>query len=602
MAMMISKFHRLIQSKLLWGIFSVVISISFVGLFTEIPMLRRAQQKAANVGSVDGEPVDYKVFQNAYSNTRIQMALAYGQDLPRTDAVENTLREMAWKRLVSLRRAHELQLKVSDNEVLSGIQRQSIFHTEGRFDPRIYSVFLNRFLMQQLGINQFQFESYMREELLLRKFEGLIEDSILVSPLELTRAYRAVTDTFTIDTIAADMDSIPLIEADDEQSRAFYDQNPEAFREPERVVVDIVSFPVSTYQEELEVTEEDAFNYYTENIETYRIPEETADIDLDPMMDSEEETEMFDLSLETNEVPEEESLPSALADTAPPLDEPQYKSFESVQDEVKEALRLEMAQMAAAEAATDFVLAVQDGAYSDRSFQAVASEAGYTVSRTQPFALGEAMEGLPEGADLSREAFDLGDTPETSFSDALDADDRSVVLSLVERQESYIPEFDNPDVQTLAKLYASQEATSAALVEKMETLRKEAEEALKDGEDFTTWMEAQGYEVRVYSEVTAAEGIPDSPYEEILVRGILTRNQGEISDLLPAQDSILLAYIRERTPAPPQSFAEYRGRIVQNLVGERAPRIFRGFQDQLLLDSDFKEAIRSNDTEDSQGS
>ena len=110
MAMMISKFHRLIQSKILWGIFAVVISIAMVGLFSDMPDIQRVNAEASSVGTLNGEPVQYDEFQNAYAHTRLQAALAFGQSLPRTDEVEERLRELAWKRVISLRQARKLNI------------------------------------------------------------------------------------------------------------------------------------------------------------------------------------------------------------------------------------------------------------------------------------------------------------------------------------------------------------------------------------------------------------------------------------------------------------------------------------------------------------
>jgi peptidyl-prolyl cis-trans isomerase D len=644
MAMMISKFHRLIQSKVLWGIFAIVISIAMVGLFSDVPNIQQTNAEAASVGTLDGNPVPYEEFQDAYAKTRLQAALAFGQALPRTDEVEERLRELAWKRVITLRQIRELNIQVSDAEVLAGIQQQGMFRNQnGQFDARVYAGFLNRFLQQQMGIGQKQFEAYMREELAVTKFQALVAQSILISPIELRRAFQTVTDEFAIDFIEIPKGSIPEEPATSEEAEKYYNENPELFRAPEKAVVKYAAFSIIDAMEKVTLTDEDLLAFYNENIDRYQIdpappeelpeadetadeedtaeeslpeadlpegdvanesPDEEAAIEENslaeaPMADeaaspaelaTDEMPEVLDLTLPAGEETESAKLlDSTLPElsSVPDVPEVLYKDFEDVKSEISELLRREKARLFAGEAATDFVLSVQDAAYGGESFTDHAAKVGVALASLPPFTRQEIPEGIDAGASFTRDAFDLGTNLTDSFSDPIDGRDTIYVLSLQEKIPSVIPGF--PDVKEEAISNASKQKAADALVEFSESLKQGFADQLSKGEDFSKLAEAQGYTVTSLEEITAATGIQNSPYENILFRGFLSRNQGELTDLLPADDLILLAYVRERAPAPAQSFTDYRPRIISNLVRERTQRVFSAFQDHLLDEASFSE-------------
>lgn len=596
MTMMITKFHRLIQSKILWGAFSVIISIAFVGLFTEIPMASSRQPTDSTLATLEGKPVNSQEFQQIYAATRVQVAISMGRDLPRTDAVNQQLREMAWKRLVSLRKARELGIEITEEEILQGIQEQPMFQNDqGQFDPRIYAVFLNRFLIQQLGINQHQFEAFIRDELVLQKLQSMVAESILISPAELNRAYRSVTDTFDLQLTRMSFDDVESVTATEEEARAYFEENQEAFRLPERAVVDYVAFSIQDAAAAVSVPTEEVEAYYRDNIDQYTI--EPMDEPAEDLSAESDLTEGSDTNLNialnaTNEVP---TLPELEAADLTPTN--QFQPLEEVQEEIEAVLKRRKALLALGEEATDFVLAVQDAAYKDQTFQAVAEEEGYAVQTTEPFSRRSPVPGIDAGASFNRDAFDLGQSLETSFSDPITGENTIYVLSLVKKIPSEIPSFE--EVKEDAVLMASQEATSERLVEKAEAFRDRAQQALDEGGSFSNVVAEAGLEMETLEEVSAAMGIPDHPNQDLILRGILSRNQGEISDILPTQEELLLIHVAERTPAPPQDFAAFRPRIVQNLIGERASRIFNGFQEFLLKEADFDllDTMESEDPE-----
>ena len=114
MTMMISKFHRLIQSRLLWGIFLVVIVFSFVIWGMVWPSQRDRAGQADAVGTLDGETVGFNEFRAADRSIRLSRALALGRDAASTPETEVLLRQLAWQRVATLREARKLGITASD--------------------------------------------------------------------------------------------------------------------------------------------------------------------------------------------------------------------------------------------------------------------------------------------------------------------------------------------------------------------------------------------------------------------------------------------------------------------------------------------------------
>ena len=102
MAMMISKFNALIRSRLLWGVFLVVIVLSFV--VWGMPSCTRDDGGRARSaeGVLDGREISAAEFRAAYQMACLDILLKTGRDAFRGEDSAKMLREAAWRRLASL--------------------------------------------------------------------------------------------------------------------------------------------------------------------------------------------------------------------------------------------------------------------------------------------------------------------------------------------------------------------------------------------------------------------------------------------------------------------------------------------------------------------
>ena len=88
--------------------------------------------------------------------------------------------------------------------------------------------------------------------------------------------------------------------------------------------------------------------------------------------------------------------------------------------------------------------------------------------------------------------------------------------------------------------------------------------------------------------ITAASGVEDTEYSDLVLRAILVRNEGELTEIIPGEDALLLAYIEKREAGDLTSYAELKPRITQMLRNDRATYLFEGWQEFLLTESNFE--------------
>jgi len=268
MAMLISKFHKLIQSKLLWATFLVIVVFTFVIWGTQVPT-QTDNASASSPGSLNGEPVPAARFREAYFNTYLTVVMAVARPINITPAIDEQLRKAAWQRLAALDEAGRLGLSATDDEVAAAIQQHEGFSTEGQFNKAAYKAFVQNFLAR-MGFTERQFEEHVRQEIVMQKARILVDRMTLVTPLELRRAFSSVSDRFRVDYVALGRDLVEgAVKVTREEARAYFDKNPAEFTIPEQVKVKYVRFAAAPFIPKVKVTEEDAQLYYDEHLSEF---------------------------------------------------------------------------------------------------------------------------------------------------------------------------------------------------------------------------------------------------------------------------------------------------------------------------------------------
>jgi hypothetical protein len=570
MVMMITKFHGLIRSRLLWATFLVIIVFSFVIWGTQMPDQSKAAAEANAEGKLNDKWVSREVFRQAYFDTYMSVVLAVGKPINVTKKIDDEIRKSAWRRIVALKQAKDLGLGAADDEVRATIQAHPGFTTDGRFNPNQYNAFVQNFLAS-LGFSELQFEEHVRGEIALQKLQYMVQQAVLVPPSDINRTFRSLSDKFDIEYVAMTVTNFEKeVTVTREDAHKYFLADPELFKIPDMVRVKYVQIPVAKYLSEMTVTNEDeALAYYDEHIDDYRVTNTV----------TETVTNFFAVGSNTVE--------TVVTGKVATLD------FDQVKTNIFDAMTLQAARDRAAEMATDFVVSLapdRDG--NSPKFEDTAAKAGLDVTKLEPFALEDEVPGIDAGPLFNQSAFNLTMAADEYFSDAVIGSNYVYVIALDENIPARVPAFD--EVADKVMIAARENALAETLSRKANEIREGAVKAIDKGETFAQALNAYDLKPVRMKEFTATEASEQTnDYIDVILRGILPRNQGEVTDLLSTEDAVVIAYVEKRTPGSEAALDSLKPQIEETVKRQRARILFEDFQDYLLKQAKFEDRMKA---------
>ena len=552
MTMMISKFHKLIQSRILWGAFLIIIVFSFViwGMIWPSDLEKAEQANAA--GTLDGAPVSFGEFRSAYLSSLLKRALEEsGREIPSTPEREAILRTRAWQRLATLREAAQLGIAATEEELVGAI-RGNFSDTNGVYNRAYYQSFEQN-LLRPLGFTVAHFEQHLREEIAIQKIAMLVGRQAHVTPLEIRRTFDTLLDEFTVEYAVVRPEDVETgVAVSEEDARALFDEDPAAFTVPEQREVSVAVFPLADFQDEdAEISEEAVLDYYEARIDDYT----------------------------TTETGEDGQPRETVADV------------EDVRADIVKALRraatLEKADEAAIEL-TSHAIPGRDGIVPD--FAAEALKSGRATRKLAPFSRAE----LPledAGRAFTATAFDLEPNAYERVSAPVAGEENVYVIYLERVLAPRVPSFDEARERVLAT--AKRNAVTAAMIARAEALRKAATEGLAAGKTFKAALAGTGAQAETAEPFTGISG-SSSTNEAVqaLVQAVVSYNQGEVTEPTLSETGLIVAYLQARTPADPATFDAYQMEIASAIRERRAQGLFQDWQTGLLAPERFTDLQR----------
>jgi len=215
--------------------------------------------KTGSAGEIFGRKVSFSDFGDAYGRMRL---LGGRQQRITPDDV--------WNRLIQIKMAKKLGIKVSDDEVREYVLDE---FGGGELTPEAYKGFLKR-----VGMSPEQFERTIREELLLAKMRTYLAESLKVSPAKVWHDYKRDNDSFRVQYVEVPFGNFEETakEPTEEEIELYYEENKESFREPERVKIGYIAALVKKYEDSVVITGQEVKDYYEEHKEDYIAEEEEA--------------------------------------------------------------------------------------------------------------------------------------------------------------------------------------------------------------------------------------------------------------------------------------------------------------------------------------
>lgn len=562
MTMMISKFHRLVQSKKVWGAFAVLISVAFIFAFNGARSDGNNQKRGSEIaGKLFGEKVSISEYTIAERDIRLHSLFA-GQTLP-----GDMLRQETWFRLMKLKKSEQLGISATDEQVSMVILNDMGLKNEsGKIDRERYNAFLNDDLLRyDIKISDDEFIEFIRKEITLNTLESIGSQGALATQSDIKESYHQLNDALTVDYAAIPREQAPEPEVTLENKKNYFEKNKAMFAFPETKIVQFVSFPATDYTNEVEVTEEQITNYY-------------------------------EATKYNNYVAEEPILEDGAENP-----EPTYKPLEEVRDDViVEVSKLLGLQEANAKTARLF----KQLGRGEISLEELANEQNLTLFTSAALSEIEAIGDVDESEEvalwLTQKAFDITETRKQSiyncFSDPLMGENAVYLMECIEINETRLPETFE-DVENLVTKAVTQEAIENAYQEKAREILSSIQEALSSGSSFEEAVDQCKLEISTVGPFSRMN-MPEDYNEYVIANQTYTLEPGTLSDKLILQTKepeeedgetlieCAVAYATDKTPADFSTADEEELKSIKtSILSYEAQNLFDAWQADLIREA-----------------
>lgn len=553
MAMLISKFHRIIQSKVVWGIFAALICIAFVSVSAPGSRNRRtAKRQAAEsqiAGRLFGDEVSRLEFARAYQSVRLDYTLMYGP-FRITEEVDRMLTQGAWMRIATLRKARQLGLTATPEQMLSMIRNHPAFRNPqtGQFDQQIYDAALPQIRALTGGFTAVDVENHFADEVLLQKMMRIPVQGALVTESEIRERFHLYADKLTVQYAAIPRSLGGTPDVSEEEAKHYYEINREEFRVPEKLRVDYVAFPVADHVEGIEISDDRVASFYEQYKDRFRRPQ---------------------------------------AEDTPADTPPAYQPFEEVKDSIADQLRQVTARAKSVELADTLVAELADEAM---TFESAAAKLGLNiVSNPRPFGLTDPVPGVDPTAPFQRAAFALREDATHYYSDPVAGKDVVYVIALKKRLNSFIPEYDVVKAEVMES--ARMAAAERAYEEKAGEIHQALAEAVRSGSSFAEAAAKYSLEVKTTAPFDVTTGLEDE-FGPQLIEAAAGSGKGTLTRLINTPDELLAAYVADVVPGDEAvALPGMRDELVRGLSNEKTALLMAAWQKALLKEADFEDLL-----------
>jgi peptidyl-prolyl cis-trans isomerase D len=242
----------------------VVMGLVIVSLLYFGPA-RSVDSRDAGNYSIYGRKVtqaDFDTVQDAYA---FLMSLQYGRPIHRNDVDNPEDRRQILMELALAEKAHQMGIRVTDEEVGQHIRALPVFQANGQFNEQHFNELLSNELPKR-HLNEKDLQDIVSMKIALARLNELISTTALIVPSEVDEYLRLVNEK--LDVVVAKFDEKnfkPTAPAPDAQLQAFYKENAERFRIPKETKVIYAEFPVPA--SDAPVTEDELRAMYAQNVE-----------------------------------------------------------------------------------------------------------------------------------------------------------------------------------------------------------------------------------------------------------------------------------------------------------------------------------------------
>ncbi len=600
----------------LWGVVFIMFAFVFFEWGGYDPSQSRGGDVAATVGA---ETITYGEFQRQYQLLESNLRQAFGEQFNRDMVQQFNLPQRALDQLIDRRillmEARDVGLAVTDEEVRKAILEYPTFKDEN-------GLFVGAETYQRIlranRITVDDFESSMRDEVLIGKLDSILEATAYVSDQAVERAFRDQNERAKIRWVELPASQFEDIEVSEEEVATYFADNQADYELPERRVVDYLLVDTIQMRREIEIPEEELRAYYDDHPDEFTReeqvrashilfkvtpdrPDDQAREDLLAVRQRIEGGENFaELAQALSEdegsaasggslgyfgrgamIPafEEAAFNAQVGDLVGPVktdfgyhlievqDHRQggMQPFEQVQAIARSRLVGERVEELATQKAEDVEARlkslVDEGSAADDPMTVIAEEEGLEMQTTEPFGRGETVAGLGRDPALMARIFEL---EAGEIADATQVPRGWVIARVAEIEPPRTPELT--EVEEEVRTAVEQEKRGTAALARLQ----EAEASLAD--DATLEDLAAGLELEIQDseEFGRFGSIPGLSSSRQVVGAALELEEGQRSEPIETTSGAVLFEVVERKVFDPSQFEEEKETTRQ---GEEAQRV-----------------------------
>jgi len=236
-----------------------IIIIVFVFYFGSMTGRR---QRADAIATVDGKIITYVEYEKEYRDLVDMYNRRLGGRMTEEMLKALNLKEQALNKLiyqaVLTKKAQDLNIRVTDEEIKTYISYLPAFQRNGVFDDRLYQQ-----MLRYNKITPEDFENEQRKALLIMKLEDIIQDGIHVSEQEVASFYDAQSDKINIAFARfKGGDFSGRVQPSPAELERYLKEHRGDFRTPEQIQIKYLLFAPGDFAGSVKVSEAEIADFY----------------------------------------------------------------------------------------------------------------------------------------------------------------------------------------------------------------------------------------------------------------------------------------------------------------------------------------------------
>ena len=231
-------------------------------------------QTSVVVAEVNGEEVGLTEYQRAFQQIRQRAQAMYGDAFDPNvfaseQAKQNTLDYLIDEKLL-LQASDKANLQASNLQVANYIRTSPQFQRDDEFSSDLY-----RQMVRALGFSELGFEQQVRKDFVVNQLRAGIAASDFTTAEELQQLERYRQQTRDVGYAIIGIETFKEnVEATEEQVKAFFEDNGERYRIPEKLVLHYLDLSIDSLMKDVTANEEQLRAYYDANTAHYTVQEQ----------------------------------------------------------------------------------------------------------------------------------------------------------------------------------------------------------------------------------------------------------------------------------------------------------------------------------------